>query len=86
MPVQTHNDWDPLEEIIVGTADYSMLPTIDKSTHSFCYAGDKFEDIKHLEGEHDQWIRDEANEDAEKLCSTLKTLGVKVLRPDSVDH
>ena len=58
MTVKTNNDWDPLEEIIVGTADYSMLPTLDKSTHSFCYAGDSWEDIKHLEGEHDQWIRD----------------------------
>ena len=86
MTVKTNNDWDPLEEIIVGTADYSMLPTLDKSTHSFCYAGDSWEDIKHLEGEHDQWIRDEANEDLELLSDTLKSLGIKVLRPDSVDH
>ena len=86
MAVNTNNDWDPLEEIIVGTADYSMLPTLDKSTHSFCYAGDSWEDIKHLEGEHDQWIRDEANEDLELLSDTLQGLVVKVLRPDSVDH
>lgn len=86
MPVQSHNDWDPLEEIIVGTADYAMLPTLNKSTHSFCYAGNSWEEIKHLEGEHAKWIIDEANEDAEKLCSTLRSLGVSVLRPDSVDH
>lgn len=86
MSVRTHNDWDPLEEIIVGTADYSMLPTIDKSTHSFCYAGNTFEEIKHLEGEHSEKIRNEANEDLEKLADTLKSLDVKVLRPDSIDH
>jgi N-dimethylarginine dimethylaminohydrolase len=86
MPVQTNNDWDPLEEIIVGTADYAMLPTLDKSTHSFCYAGNTYEEIKHLEGEHAQQIRDEANEDLEGLSNTLKSLGVKVSRPDSVDH
>jgi len=86
MPVQSNNDWDPLEEIIVGSADHAMLPTIDKSTHSFCWAGESLENIKDLEGDHFQWVRDEANEDAEILCTTLKSLGVKILRPDSIDH
>jgi glycine amidinotransferase len=87
MAVNSHNDWDPLEEIIIGTADHSMLPTMNKSTHSFMYGGDDWEDIKHLDGqEHEQWIRDEANEDLEGLSDTLKSLGVKVLRPDSIDH
>lgn len=86
MPVQTHNDWDPLEEIIVGTADYAMLPTLNKSTHSFCYAANSWDEIKHLEGEHAKWIIDEANEDADKLCETLKGLGVSVIRPESIDH
>ena len=87
MSVNSHNDWDPLEEIIIGTADYSMLPTMNKSTHSFMYGGDDWEDIKHLDGqEHEQWIRDEANEDLEGLSTTLKSLGIKVLRPDSIDH
>lgn len=87
MPVQTHNDWDPLEEIIVGTADHAMLPTLDKSTHSFCYAADKMEDIKHLDGIlHDKQIIDEANQDLEQLSDTLQGLGVKVRRPDSIDH
>lgn len=86
MSVKTHNDWDPLEEIIVGTADYSMLPTMNKSTHSFCYAGNTYDEIKHLEGEHSKEIREEANEDLEKLADTLKSLNVNVLRPDSIDH
>ena len=87
MTVQTHNDWDPLEEIIVGTADYAMLPTLDKSTHSFCYAADTTEDIKHLDGIlHDKQIIDEANQDLEQLSDTLKGLGVKVRRPDSINH
>lgn len=86
MPVSSNNDWDPLEEIIVGTADYAMLPTLNKSTHSFCYAGDTWEDIKHLEGPHDQWIIDEANEDMDMLSDTLKKLGVTVHRPTSIDH
>ena len=87
MPVQSHNDWDPLEEIIVGTADYSMHPTMNKSTHSFIYGGEQYEDIKQFDGiEHEQWIKDEANEDLEALSDTLKKLGVKVRRPDSINH
>lgn len=87
MPVQSNNDWDPLEEIIVGTADHAMHPTMNKSTHSFIYAGEPYENIKQFDGiKHEQWIIDEANEDAEKLCSTLKSLGVSVLRPESIDH
>lgn len=86
MTVCSNNDWDPLEEIIVGIADHAMLPTLDKSTHSFCYAGNTLEEIKHLEGEHSSWVKNQANEDADRLCETLKTLGVSVLRPDKIDH
>jgi hypothetical protein len=86
MSVSSNNDWDPLEEIIVGTADHAMLPTLNKSSHSFCYAGDSWEDIKHLEGPHAQWLIDEANEDLEMLSNTLKGLGVVVHRPKSIDH
>ena len=86
MSVHSHNDWDPLEEIIVGIADHAMLPTINKSTHSFCYAGEKFDDIKNLEGPHDSRVIDEANEDLDGLADTLKKLGVKVKRPKPLDH
>lgn len=87
MAVQTHNDWDPLEEIIVGIADNAMLPTIDKSTHSFCYAANSLNEIQHLDGiRHDSVVIDQANEDLEKLSNVLKSLGIKVLRPDVIDH
>ena len=41
MTVRSNNDWDPLEEIIVGEASNALLPPLDISTHSFVYAGDK---------------------------------------------
>jgi len=86
MPVQSHNDWDQLEEIVVGIADYAMLPTINKSTHSFCYAGETVENIKKLQGSHNQTVIDEANEDLDRLATELKTLGVIVHRPTPIDH
>lgn len=86
MAIQTNNDWDQLEEIIVGTADYAMLPTMGKSVNALTYADMAYEDIKHLEGPHDKKIIDEANEDLEKLSECLMSLGVKVHRPKSIDH
>jgi len=86
MPVQSYNDWDPLEEIIVGIADHAMLPTINKSTHSFCYAGESAESIKNLQGPHGQRVIDEANEDLNGLADTLKGLGITVHRPKPLDH
>jgi len=76
--VSSHNDWDPLEECFVGTATHARFPTMDRSTHSFCFTTEKYKDIKDLEGPVDQKIIDESNEDLDKLADTLKGLGVKV--------
>ena len=74
--IRSHNDWDPLEEIIVGTADYATLPTMNKSVQAFSYAEYTLEELKSLEGPHEQRIRDEANEDLDKLSKTLVDLGL----------
>jgi len=50
MKINTNNDWDPLEEIIVGTATNARVPTVDKSTMSFSYAADDWAEVKKLEG------------------------------------
>ena len=86
MTVSSHNDWDPLEECFVGTATHARFPTMDRSTHSFCFTTEKYDDIKNLEGHVDQRIIDESNEDLDKLADTLKGLGVKVRRPTPQDH
>ena len=86
MIIKSNNDWDPLKEIIVGRADRARIPTVDASTMSMSYANYNIEDIKELEGEYPQWLIDEANEDAEELCSVLRNAGVKVHRPEYIDH
>ena len=87
MPVKSNNDWDPLEEIIVGTADNCVHPTMNKSTHSFIYGGEDYDAIKHFNGQPiEKWIVDEANEDLENLSTCLTSLGVKVRRPEPIDH
>lgn len=86
MTVQSHNDWDPLEEIIIGTATNAVLPTMSKSVRAFCYAKYSEDELKDLQGPQNQRILDEANEDLELLSDTLKKLGVKVYRPTDRDH
>lgn len=84
MKINTHNDWDPLEEIVVGHAHHFRV-NVDISTHSFSFADKKFEDIRHMEGSLPQWLIDEANEDIDGVANTLTNLGVKVHRPAIVD-
>lgn len=87
MAVKSNNDWDPLEEIIVGTAENALMPPLDISTHAFVFAGNTWEEIQHLNTlNHEQWIVDECREDIEKLSDTLKGLGIKVHRPLPVDN
>lgn len=84
--VSSHNDWDPLEEIFVGIANNARIPPIDKSTHSFCFTTEKYENVKDLEGPMTQKICEESNEDLDTLAETLTGLGVKVRRPTALDQ
>jgi len=84
LKVNTHNDWDPLEEIIVGHA-YHARVTLDKTQHSFSFADKAWNEIAHMEGQLPQSIIDEANEDIEGLVSVLEKANVKVHRPKIID-
>ena len=58
MIINSHNDWDPLEEVIVGHAHHFYVNT-DISSHSFSFADRKLEDIQHMEGPMPQWLIDD---------------------------
>ena len=85
MKISTHNDWDPLTEVIVGRADGARVPTVDVSTMSFSYAGRRPEDVRRLEGPLPDWVIDEANEDIEQFVDVLCAAGIKVHRPLPTD-
>ena len=86
MKISSHNHWDPLEEIIVGTATGARVPTVDISTMSMVYTEYSEEQTKDLAGPYSQTLVDEANEDLEAMVDVLKQLGVKVHRPQPVDN
>ena len=54
MLVNSINDYDPLEEIIVGRADFANIPPVDPSMRSFMYANLTNEEIQKYVGPYNQ--------------------------------
>lgn len=82
--IQSYNEWDPLEEIIVGSATHANWPVNDPI---FKLESEKtlWKETPVPSGPVPQWIIDEANEDLDLLSTTLTDLGVKVIRPEPLN-
>lgn len=78
--IYTTNEWDPLQEVVVGTADFANWPTTDPV---FGLESQKttWTETAVPSGPVPDWIIDEANEDLDILADTLDQLGVVVHRP-----
>jgi glycine amidinotransferase len=68
--INSYNEWDPLEEIVVGTATHANWPSTDPV---FALESQKttWKETPVPTGPVPQWIIDEANEDLAELASTL---------------
>ena len=84
MPVNSHNEWDKLREVIVGTAEGSAAvlqwahrepPTVEKVSKA----------RKLSDGAFPQWFLDEIAEDLDGLCQVIKDFGAVVHRPELHD-
>jgi glycine amidinotransferase len=85
-PVNCWNEWDPLEEVIVGVADHAMVPpwhltlagTMPSAKHDFFreHGGTPFPDE----------VIAKANADLAEFADLLESEGVRVRRPEPVDH
>ena len=82
--ISSYNEWDPLKKIIVGDATYANWPVHDPV---FKLESEKtsWKETSVPSGAVPQWIIDEANEDLDRLATTLTKLGVEVLRPDALN-
>jgi glycine amidinotransferase/scyllo-inosamine-4-phosphate amidinotransferase 1 len=78
--IYTTNEWDPLQEVVVGTADFANWPTTDPV---FGLESQKttWTETAVPSGPVPNWLIDEANEDLDILADTLDQLGVVVHRP-----
>src|SRR6187200_2098163 len=78
------NEWDPLEEVIVGNPLHARFPTPDRSTQLA-----EFPDRSQAEiprGPFPQRIIEETEEDLDEFIGVLEKRGVTVRRPDTWPH
>ncbi|ADI03742.1 scyllo-inosamine-4-phosphate amidinotransferase [Streptomyces bingchenggensis BCW-1] len=83
--VDVHNEWDPLEEVIIGTVTGARVPVPDKGLFTLEYADYGTVD-KVPSGPYAQHIVEETEEELSRLCAELTKIGVKVRRPEARDH
>lgn len=83
--VRIYNEWDPLEEIIVGRIDGAQIPQADKGLLAIEYPH-----LTSLEqapsGPFPRQVLEETAEDLERLAEAFERLGIHVRRPEIHDH
>jgi N-dimethylarginine dimethylaminohydrolase len=78
------NEWDPLEEVIVGNPLRARFPTADPSTQLAEFSDRQLTEIPR--GAFPQRIIEETEEDLNEFAQTLEKQGVTVKRPDTWAH
>ena len=78
------NEWDPLEEVIVGNPLRARFPTADPSTRLAEFTGRSLDEIP--QGGFPQRIIEETDEDLEAFVAVLEKRGVTVKRPTTWPH
>jgi len=82
--VNVHNEWDPVEEIIVGTALHAVMPHEDKGFQVIQQAShDLFDSL--VPGALPQRIIDETEEDIQHFVEELEKLHIQVRRPKAIE-
>ena len=78
------NEWDPLEEVIVGNPLRARFPTPDRSTQLAEFPDRSLEEIP--QGPFPQRIIEETQEDLSAFVAVLEQLGITVRRPETWPH
>jgi scyllo-inosamine-4-phosphate amidinotransferase 1 len=81
--VSVHNEWDPLEEVIVGSALGARIPSRDLSLHAIEYRGEPRDSIE--SGPFPPSVIAETEAVLDELGEVLASFGVKVHRPQRTD-
>jgi glycine amidinotransferase len=85
-PVDSHNEWDPLEEIIVGRLDGATIPS--KHPVVACNMPPWAARMQGLAAgiRYPRILIERAQQELDQFVALLESLGVTVRRPDAVDH
>lgn len=87
--VNVHNEWDPVEEIIVGTSSYASFPGSGDKLFEFDFSIVESNDKKYdttLPLTFSQKIIEETEEDISIFVEQLEKLNIKVRRPSPIFH
>lgn len=83
--VSVYNEWDPLEEVIVGRAANAQIALPDRGLFAVEYQN--YGRVEHIpSGRYPERVIAETEEDLEALVATFHRLGVVVRRPEVWDH
>ncbi|WP_184569105.1 amidinotransferase [Streptomyces zagrosensis] len=85
-PVNSHNEWDPLEEIIVGRLEGATIPS-DHPVVS-CNIPPGAARLQRLAGgfTYPRKLIEPAQHELDQFVSLLQSLGIQVTRPEAVNH
>ncbi len=84
--VQSHNEWDPLEEVIVGRLEGATIPPLTSEIKPVLNES-RFPFLEKHRGRHfPSIVMKKATKELEYFCSVLESEGVTVRRPDIYDH
>jgi len=75
MRLSSHNEWDPLRAVVVGTVE-GFVPGLE-----YARPTDQAAARAIARQAYPQWYLDEVAEDLEGLCALLKAAGATILRP-----
>jgi glycine amidinotransferase len=84
--VSVHNEWDPLEEMIIGTATGAQVPLPDKGLFALDYCEDESTIQNIPSGSYSDKVIGEANEDLDNFAKFLTEQDVIVKRPRETIH
>lgn len=84
--VSVHNEWDPLEEMIVGVPDFAQVPVPGPDLFAIEYHEHHDDPSQIPSGRYEPRIIEETKEDLAQLVAALEGLGVTVRRPARDDH
>lgn len=82
--INSYNEWSPLRRVVVGDASNANWPVND-SVFKLESTKTTWKETPVPQGPVPQQIIDEANQDLDLLATTLRNLGVEVIRPDPLN-
>lgn len=85
-PVMSHNEWDPLEEVIVGVIQGAAVPQWEIPVRATMPVRNREFFERHAGGRFPDEFVSAAREELDGFASVLIDLGIRVVRPSPIDH